>query len=302
MALAGTRANRESPETNSSDEKFYVVLQACMKTLERFNFLEDDVEVLQVGCICLWNMCLPFFNEGQANNGMVRKAIELIARILENIKSINYPLRCQVHWFLAKCYADRDLSEEAFRELSKARSFDENLKYGDSMDHFAFCLKSRTKLYTTPKNLAERARQLIEHVVATATLSKRNIWSTACLTFKSAESCALPDENANLIKFNSPVLRSLLLEAGAILAPGKFKELVRLSEGISSVVADQSGSGPTVLLHEVNKKVLEFRENWENSEAILTDGMQPTRESDLQDMEESSKSFSKHHRFVTSCN
>ncbi|BHF59306.1 hypothetical protein SprV_0100226300 [Sparganum proliferum] len=253
MTLASKYASRGNREKDAGYKDFHMVLQSCMKTLEKLTFMEDDIETLQV------------------------------------------------HWFLAKCYADQDLFEEAFRELSKARSLDDNLKYSDSMDHFAICLNSRTMLYTKSTNPVGQARQLIEHVVATVMFPKRTICSFSCFNFKTDGNGALPDENANSVGFNSPALRSLLVEAGAILAPGKFKELLRFSEGISNAVADRrgrSGTGLTAPLQDVNKKLLEFRENWEKTEAILENDIQSTDETDPLEKEESSKSYSKHQRLL----
>ncbi|VDL90001.1 unnamed protein product [Schistocephalus solidus] len=279
------------------------VTDGCCDALEKYfkennvKSFSDKAELDILRYAALAGKCATFGNPEKDASSEIDKEFQLSSLLT----SVNYPLRCQVHWFLAKCYADRDLSEEAFRELSKARSFDDNLKYSDSMDHFEFCLNSRTKLYTTPEKPAERARQLIEHVVATVMSPNRQIRSSFCCNFKTAENFALPDENANLIKCNSPALRSLLLEAGAILAPGKFKELVRLSEGLSNALADRTGSSGSELnvhLHDVNEKLREFRENWEKSEGMIADGTQLLEKSDNQEKDESLKAYAKHQRFL----
>ncbi|XP_071489234.1 cilia- and flagella-associated protein 46-like, partial [Diadema antillarum] len=149
-----------------------------------------DPNVIQAGCVTLWNLCLPLL---QTNlRSQVRKPLTLVAESLENIDSLLILLRCQLHTELAKCEEDVEQIQVAMEHLRKALSLDDGGQYRERLETALHRLDLRAELYKLPERLEDQAAMIIEQARTSS------------------------DSGTVLMK------RSLLVKAGQALSPDAF--------------------------------------------------------------------------------
>ncbi|RUS85832.1 hypothetical protein EGW08_006384, partial [Elysia chlorotica] len=91
-----------------------------------------EPNVIQVGCVTQWNLCLPLLQPNMRH--YVRRRLSLVAEALENIESLLVQLRCQVHTELSRCEEDQEQIQVAMEHLKKALSLDDGNVYHERLE------------------------------------------------------------------------------------------------------------------------------------------------------------------------
>ncbi|XP_041476710.1 cilia- and flagella-associated protein 46-like isoform X5 [Lytechinus variegatus] len=183
-----------------------------------------DPNIIQAGCVTLWNMCLPLL---QLNlRGQLRKPLTLLAESLENIQSLLILLRCQVHTELAKCEEDMEQIQVAMEHLKKALGLDDGGLYHERLETSLHRLELRAELYKPPERLEDQAAMIIEQARTSA------------------------DSGTVLMK------RSLLVKAGQALSPDAFM-LVLESERAPKA----GGRGADSIIAQLGAKARNFKKS-----------------------------------------
>lgn len=119
--------------------------------------------LIQLGCIMQWNFCLPLLQPGVRSN--VRKPLTFVAECLETIESMEWLLRCQIHFELAKCDEEIEQLQTAEQHLLKAIQLDDENIYKEQLDHSLKRLRLRAELYKTPERTEDQVAMIIEQCV-----------------------------------------------------------------------------------------------------------------------------------------
>ncbi|XP_071827819.1 cilia- and flagella-associated protein 46-like isoform X3 [Apostichopus japonicus] len=183
-----------------------------------------DPDIIQVGCVTMWNICLPLMQNNIRKT--VRKQLTLIADALEGIDSLLILLRCQLHTELAKIEEDEEQIEVAMEHLKKAIGFDDGGQYSERLQTSLHRLELRAELYKTPERMEDKAAMIIEQAR------------------KSSESGTVR------------MKRSLLVQAGQALSPEAF-HLVLESESETKGVT--GGRGAQTLYSPLGSKAEHFK-------------------------------------------
>ncbi|CAF4079310.1 unnamed protein product, partial [Rotaria magnacalcarata] len=106
-----------------------------------------EFDLVQTGCVNLWNLCLPLL---QTNlRGRIRKALTTLVNILERIQSLDWLLRSQAHFELAKIEEDIEQLDSAKNNLLKAKYLDDTSIYASRINLALERLHLRSELYKT---------------------------------------------------------------------------------------------------------------------------------------------------------
>ncbi|CAF3399137.1 unnamed protein product [Rotaria socialis] len=160
-----------------------------------------EFDLVQTGCVNLWNLCLPLL---QTNlRGRIRKALTTLVNILERIQSLDWLLRSQAHFELAKIEEDIEQLDSAKNNLLKAKHLDDTSIYASRINLALERLHLRCELYKTPENIDDRVATIIEQA-GKATNGNRNrqraLLTEACLLLaQDAFQVVLDSENPNAI-------------------------------------------------------------------------------------------------------
>ncbi|KAM8806051.1 cilia- and flagella-associated protein 46 [Eudromia elegans] len=191
------------------------VVEAQLKSIKMLELILlqavrlGDPNVIQVVCATQWNLCLPLLQHNLHQH--VRKPLQSVAEVLEQIDSMLILLRCQVHMEIARIEEDEDRIEAAIEHLEKAMRLDNNGQYQEHLRVTFNRLRLCTMLYTSPERLEDQAVMMIEQ----AKKGKQ--------------------------KDNVRKKRSLLVNAGLALAPDSF-QIVLDSENEAKVFSGKSRS------------------------------------------------------------
>jgi tetratricopeptide (TPR) repeat protein len=134
-------------------------LHEALKHAQRSN----SPNLLQLGCIMQWNLCLPLIQPGLRNQ--IRKPLQYVADCLEEIDSMEWLLRCQIHFELAKCDEEIEQLQTAEQHLLKAIRLDDGNIYKEQLDHSLKRLRLRAELYKTPDRIEDQSAMILEQCV-----------------------------------------------------------------------------------------------------------------------------------------
>ncbi|CAF1356153.1 unnamed protein product [Adineta steineri] len=158
-------------------------------------------DLVQTGCIILWNLCLPLLQTNLRNK--IRRPLTTLVNILERIQSLNWLLRSQVHFELAKIEEDIEQLDSAKTNLLKAKQLDDTSVYSDRINLALERLNLRGELYKVPDNVDDRVGIIIEQAGKTISGNKnkqRALLIDACLLLApDAFQVVLDSENPNAI-------------------------------------------------------------------------------------------------------
>ena len=79
--------------------------------------------------------------------------------------SMEWLLRCRIHFELAKCEEEIEQLQVAEQHLIKAIRLDDERMYAESLEHNLKRLRLRGELYKTPEKLEDQAAMIIEQCV-----------------------------------------------------------------------------------------------------------------------------------------
>ncbi|GFS07539.1 cilia- and flagella-associated protein 46 [Elysia marginata] len=192
-----------------------------------------DPNVIQVGCVTQWNLCLPLLQPNMRH--FVRRRLSLVAEALENIDSLLVQLRCQVHTELSRCEEDQEQIQVAMEHLKKALSLDDGNIYHERLEVALRRLELRAQLYKQPDRAEDQAAMIIEQA-------------------RKADSGTIR------------MKRSLLVRAGEALAPDAFL-LVLDSENDTKDVS--GGKGPLTKIRMLAGKAYQFNRCVKKAEGHL---------------------------------
>ncbi|UJR28166.1 hypothetical protein I4U23_009420 [Adineta vaga] len=158
-------------------------------------------DLIQTGCIILWNLCLPLLQNNL--RGKIRRPLTTLVNTLERIQSLNWLLRSQAHFELAKIEEDIEQLDSARTNLLKAKQLDDTAVYSNRIDLALERLHLRGELYKIPENVDDRVGMIIEQAGKTASGNKnkqRALLIDACLLLaQDAFQVVLDSENPNAI-------------------------------------------------------------------------------------------------------
>ncbi|CAF0762870.1 unnamed protein product [Rotaria sordida] len=158
-------------------------------------------DLVQAGCTTLWNLCLSLL---QTNlRGKIRKALTTLVHILERIQSLDWLLRSQAHFELAKIEEDIEQLDSAKTNLLKAKQLDDTSIYSSRINLALERLHLRSELYKIPENIDDRVGIIIEQAGKSTNGNKnkqRALLIEACLLLaQDAFQVVLDSENPNAI-------------------------------------------------------------------------------------------------------
>ena len=110
-----------------------------------------------------WNLCLPLIQPGLRSQ--IRKPLQFVADCLEEIDSMEWLLRCQIHFELAKCDEEIEQLQTAEQHLLKAIELDDGLIYKEQLDFSLKRLRLRAELYKTPDRIEDQSAMILEQCV-----------------------------------------------------------------------------------------------------------------------------------------
>ncbi|XP_035825239.1 cilia- and flagella-associated protein 46 [Aplysia californica] len=198
-----------------------------------------EPNVIQVGCVTQWNLCLPLLQPNLRNQ--VRKQLTVVADALEAIDSLLVLLRCQIHTELARCEEDQEQIQVAMENLKKALALDDGNIYHERLEVSLRRLELRAQLYKQPDRPEDQAAMIIEQA-------------------RKADSGTIR------------MKRSLLVKAGEALAPDAFL-LVLDSENDTKAREDRqdvsSGKGPLTKIRQLAGKAYQFNNCVKKAEGHL---------------------------------
>lgn len=181
-----------------------------------------DPNVIQVGCVTQWNLCLPLLQPNLRHH--VRKPLTHIAEALENIQSLLVQLRCRIHTELAKCDEDEEQIQVAMTNLKKALALDDAKIYQERLEVMLHRLELRSELYKQPERPEDVAGMIIEQA---------------------------RKANSGTVRMK----RSLLVKAGEALAPDAF-QFVMDSESETKDVS--GGKAPLTQIKKMSNRARQF--------------------------------------------
>ena len=183
-------------------------INKCHETLRNI-FRTQNFHLIQLGCTKQWNFCLPLLQPGLRTN--VRRPLQFVAECLEEIESMEWLLRCQIHFELAKCDEEIEQLQTAEQHLLKALNFDDEKIYKEQLEHTLKRLRLRAELYFPPERVEDQVAMILEQCVI-GDKSKQKV-------LKYAISELLESLNAKINEKPQEInTRSLLLRAGDLLA------------------------------------------------------------------------------------
>ncbi|XP_065641245.1 cilia- and flagella-associated protein 46 isoform X1 [Hydra vulgaris] len=123
-------------------------------------FQINDESMIQVGCVTLWNTCLPLLQNNLRHH--IYKPLKIASQKLEEIDSLLVLTRIQMHIELAKSESEQLQKEAAMSQLLKASVLDVEHVYESQIDHLKQRLDVSIFLYQQPVSLEDQAASIIE--------------------------------------------------------------------------------------------------------------------------------------------
>lgn len=218
-------------------------LHDLLRNAQRLN----NPRLTQLGCMMQWNLCLPLLQPGLRKQ--TRKALQLVAECLETIDSMEWLLRSEIHFELAKCDEEMEQLQTAEQHLLKSFNFDDAGVYREQLNHALKRLRLRAELYQTPERVEDKVAMILEQCVVGGKSEKR---------LKPAISELLSSLNPNKAKNQGGEINthSLLLRAADLLAPNEFTHVLE-----SETFKSNFGKANEDKISKLAKKSL----NYENS-------------------------------------
>lgn len=128
-------------------------------------------------------------------------------------------LRCQIHFELAKCDEEIEQLQTAEQHLLKAIRFDDEKVYSEQLSHALQRLQLRAELYKTPERIEDQVAMILEQCVVGGGA-------------KQGEKRLKPAISELLERLNKATVtgqintHSLLLRAADLLAPNEFSHVL----------------------------------------------------------------------------
>ncbi len=123
----------------------------------------NNPSLVQKGCHAQWTLCLPLLQP--VIRKQIRRALQLVAECLADIDSMEWLLRSQVHFELAKCDEEIEQLQTAEQHLLKALHFDDAGLYRDQVSHYLQRLRLRAELYYAPSGVEDQVGMILEQCV-----------------------------------------------------------------------------------------------------------------------------------------
>ncbi len=181
----------------------------------------NNPQLIQKGCHIQWTLCLPLLQP--VLRKQVRRALQLVAECLESIDSMEWLLRCQVHFELAKCDEEIEQLQTAEQHLLKSLEFDDSGVYKEQVTHYLQRLRLRAELYYTPSGVEDQVGMILEQCVVGGKSGKDKRVKPAITELIET----LDKNNSKIIKGNNEInTHSLLLRAALLLAPEEFNHVL----------------------------------------------------------------------------
>ena len=183
-------------------------MHELLRNAQRLN----NTKLVQLGCLIQWNLCLSLLQPGLRKQ--VRKALQLVAECLEEIESMEWLLRCQIHFEIAKCDEEIEQLQTAEQHLLKAMSFDDAGIYRDQLSHSLKRLRLRAELYKSPERVEDQVAMILEQCVIGGKSQDKRIRP------------AVGEILSNGGKVGEINTHSLLLRVADLLAPNEFTQVL----------------------------------------------------------------------------
>lgn len=132
--------------------------------------------------------------------------------------SMEWLLRCQIHFELAKCDEEIEQLQTAEQHLLKALELDDEYVYKEQLEHSLHRLRLRAELYKTPEGIDDQAAMILEQCVVKSAPNDK--------TLKPALSDLLASLNNKKPAAGQINIHSLLLRAADLLAPNEFTRVL----------------------------------------------------------------------------
>ena len=184
-------------------------LHELLRNAQRLN----NTKLVQLGCFIQWNLCLSLLQPGLRKQ--VRKALQLVAECLEEIDSMEWLLRCQVHFEIAKCDEEIEQLQTAEQHLLKALKFDDAGIYREQLNHSLKRLRLRAELYKTPERVEDQVAMILEQCVVGGKSNEKRL--------RPAVGEILGGKSNETGEINT---HSLLLRVADLLAPNEFTHVL----------------------------------------------------------------------------
>lgn len=139
-------------------------------------------------------------------------------------------LRCQVHFELAKCDEEIEQLQTAEQHLLKAIRFDDERVHFEQLEHALNRLRLRAELYKTPERVEDQAAMILEQCVIGGGNNKRGGERKLKLAIsellESLDSKAGKRDDSTSSGSGQINTHSLLLRAADLLAPNEFTHVL----------------------------------------------------------------------------
>lgn len=139
-------------------------------------------------------------------------------------------LRCQVHFELAKCDEEIEQLQTAEQHLQKAIRFDDERVHAEQLEHALKRLQLRAELYKTPERVEDQAAMILEQCVVSR--GKRSGGGEKKLKLAISELLETLDSSSGKRRDDAAAptgqinTHSLLLRAADLLAPNEFTHVL----------------------------------------------------------------------------
>ncbi len=194
-------------------------INKCHETLRNAK-RSNNARLIQLGCLTQWNLCLPLLQPGLRSN--VRKPLQFVSECLEDIDSMEWLFRCQIHLELAKCDEEIEQLQTAEQHFLKAIHFDDESVYKEQLNHGLHRLRLRGELYKTPERIEDKVSMILEQcVVGGGKSAEKKLRPAVQELMQSFSSDAIPGSQKGEINTHS-----LLLRAADLLAPTQFTRVM----------------------------------------------------------------------------
>ncbi|OAF71495.1 hypothetical protein A3Q56_00737 [Intoshia linei] len=241
----------ETPVYNSSntfgiinDESIKLRHESCENLINIINnnLRNQHIDIVQVACVAIWNMCLPLLHYNLKND--IVKYIKFASDSLEKIESNMNEMRSRLYMELGKFYKKDQKPILALQNINKAMIKDEKCLYQNSLFYLKYRIEKSMQLYEKPVDILDKVTQLIEQLL-------------------SAENLTKDDKNSDYDKNNNSDKNTneLLIQVGGLLAP-TFRFVLAaenikpldINDTISLLAASQRMDS----LEDINEKIREF--------------------------------------------
>ncbi len=134
---------------------------------------------------------------------------------MKEINSMEWHLRTQIHFELAKCDEEIEQLQTAEYHLLKALSFDDSGIYTEQLNHNLKRLRLRAELYATPEDIEDQVAMILEQCVVGDEKKIKPAVSDLIDSLKT--------KTKGVVEINT---HSLLLRAAILLAPDDYNNVL----------------------------------------------------------------------------